>query len=53
MDLIINDSEIIDAGHEMELDLVAYFRALQSEIELIIESGGDPALIIDKVNKLF
>ena len=47
------DTDLLDdVGTEFEMDLVAVFSMLQSDILKIIEDGGDPEEMINKIEKL-
>ena len=41
-----------DVGTEFEMDLVAVFALLQSDVLKIIDEGGSPEEMIDKIEKL-
>lgn len=41
-----------DVGTEFEMDLIAIFNLMQSDILKIIDEGGSPEEIISKIEKL-
>jgi len=41
-----------DVGTEFEMDLVAIFTLLQSDVLKIVDEGGTPEEIINKIEKL-
>jgi len=48
----IKPAEIDDLTAELELDLVAFFKVLESDILYIVNSEDDPDEIIKKIDKL-
>lgn len=47
------DTDLMDdVGTEFEMDLVAVFALLQSDVLKIIDEGGSPEEMIDKIEKL-
>ena len=41
-----------DAGTEFEMDLIAVFNLMQSDVLKVIDEGGSPEEIISKIEKL-
>jgi hypothetical protein len=41
-----------DVGTEFEMDLVSVFTLLQADVLKIIDEGGDPEEMINKIEKL-
>lgn len=47
------DTELLDdVGTEFEMDLVSVFTLLQADVLKIIDEGGDPEEMINKIEKL-
>lgn len=47
-----DDSLLDDVGTEFEMDLVAVFTLLQSDVLKIVDEGGTPEEMINKIEKL-